>query len=1126
MKYSEIIGLQEYFHPIFNIENEIVNYWKQFIPNEQFYEVLNKTLSAVDTKQPSLRKSIWVQGTFGTGKSHAASVIKHLLVDDYHDIKDYINERITDASIKSKLINYRNNNSLLSIVLKGIGSISDSRTFALQIEKAIINTPVFKDLAIVATSDFDRLIEKVNSPLIDWELLIKKHDELSIYVNNKKDILKKLNAYDVDFFHVIEGTLNKEGLHFSHEDIDKWLVEINNEVIAQHKAKGIIIFWDEFTSVMDSINSGIINQIQNIAELTEQNNIFLYLISHRTPYQHSIPKEDITRLNDRFHIIQYHMEPITTYHIIAASIKKIDVKKWQKLQSEIYDSSLQWEDLINKLTNNQSASTKSEIKDLFPIHPYSAFLSTFIARNLGSANRSIFGFLYDKDAGFLKYLDKELDGERLLTADYLWDYFVHAFEDDQEARFSQVLDKYRLNIKRIKEKGENCEKVFKGILLLNVLFKVIEVTGEEGSPVTPSAENITSLFRGSSFENELPELLSFIDEKGIITKTPGDDYLIEFFSLPLRDIEKAKESVRKQFKDIITVLQYAQVDNEIKKNIFKDNIYRESEIELFSTDIENESILRNRLNKSFNKPYTLKCAVFLLNEEFGNLAAIPKIKSLAADEDFQYIIFIIVEEPFSEKNYEKFVDFVSKKQISDNYNKDEQASKFEKYAKDQVKEWYLRIKDSYMQIIFRDKEEKYLANQIAYVLNRQYSPMIFSKGIDYIVDLYRNANVWKFQSSIKSAEITIFADDRSTLEEKLSVGPYVYLRSVFKDKEGDYIISDTLAIKPESDPNHSLRVIQEEIDIKLTKLKQRPLFNIGDELKFLTVAPYGLYTNMPNMALLGFTMRKYVGELYMADIGRPIEKGEMRDLIDHMFTYWQSNKNANKLNVRFGSKEEGELKKILIELFDLKETNSITDTRWAIINYIKTTAKFPIWSLKFHSEDKNFSFAIDELLKLIYNSKDDIDVKIVSEVLEKIKDFQFELKLALNPNNFRNGFLKFLKSVDNNISITETNFNEVSEYLFSNMQEEVGLWKEDNVKIKVYQWHTHKTQPAIIVNIKEKSDTSQNTDNPVPISTTEREIIINKILNFRDGEQELKHRIVLMLEENTQLMSLIDKYFS
>jgi hypothetical protein len=398
MKYSKIIGLQEYFHPVFNIENETVNYWKQFIPNDQFYDVLRKTLTAIETSDPSLRKSIWIQGTFGTGKSHAASVIKHLLFDKLPEVLDYINESIEETSLKSKLNNYRKKHKLLPVVLKGIpGSISNIRSFALQIEKAVKKSPWFNDLNIVTPSDFERLIEKVRSPLFDWDSFIKKHDELNIYVSNKDEILKKLNVYDIDFFQILEDTLiTKEGWSFAHTEITEWLTEINNEVISQKKADGIIIFWDEFTSVMDSINSGIINQIQNIAELSEKNNIFMYLISHRTPHQYSIPKEDLTRMNDRFHIIQYRMEPITTYHIIAATIKKINIREWKRLQGEIFGNSTQWDDLINLLTNNHSASAKSKIKDLFPIHPYSAYLSTFIARNLGSTNISIFGFLYDK----------------------------------------------------------------------------------------------------------------------------------------------------------------------------------------------------------------------------------------------------------------------------------------------------------------------------------------------------------------------------------------------------------------------------------------------------------------------------------------------------------------------------------------------------------------------------------------------------------------------------------------------------------------------------------------------------------------------------------------------------------
>ena len=1129
MKYSEIIGLQEYFHPVFNIENETVNYWKQFIPNEQFYEVLRKILSAIDTSDPSLRKSIWIQGTFGTGKSHAASVIKHLLFEDYVEVENYIDENFDDSSLKSKIKNYRGKNKLMPIVLKGLGSISNSRTFALQIEKAVRTSPGFKELGIVTNSDFDRLIEKVNNPLIDWESLIKKHDELSIYVTTKTDILKKLNAYDIDFFHVIEGTLNKEGVHFSHSDITKWLVEVNNEVIAQKKADGIIIIWDEFTSVMDSINSGIINQLQNIAELSEKNNIFLYLISHRTPHQHTIPKEDLSRMNDRFHIIQYRMEPITTYHIIAATIKKLNIEEWHRQQAEIFDGSTQWDDLINLLTNNHSASAKSKIKDLFPIHPYSAYLSTFIARNLGSTNRSIFGFLYDKEFGFLNYLDKEINGERLLTADYLWDFFANAFENDQEARFNQVLDKYRLNIQRVQEHSENCTKVFKGILLLNVLFKVIEVTGEEGSPVTPSTENITSLFTGSGFEKEIPEILSFIDEKGIVTKTPSGDYLIEFSSLPIREIEQAKESVRNQFKDIINVLKYAQVDKDLEKSIFKDNIYRESEITLFSTNIENEHILRNRLNKAFQKPYSLKCAVFLANGDYDHLTTIPKIKELAQDEDFQDIVFVIVEEPFSERNYEKFIDYIARKQVSDNHSYDEQSANYENYAKEQVKEWFSRIKNRYMQIIFRDKDEKHLATKIGNVINCSYSSVIFSKGIDISHEIFKNYAFWKEQYSRSAIEIFIFSENRDDLENKIKAGINIYLKSLIKDKENENILNDSLELKSDLQYNSCLEIIQDEIDNKLDNLKQRSSFNIGEELSFLTEAPYGIYSNIPNMALVGFVMKKYIGELYFSDVGRPIEKDQMRDLLMDLFKYWKENKSQSKLNVRFGSKEERELKKILCEIFQISDPNSITDARWAVLNYVKDHGKYPLWTLRYIYETETLKNVIDELVKLTLSFTNDLDIKLIKTILDVVKDYKYDLKLINKPENYKKGFLRFLQNVDDKVIVDENNFSEIEKYIIENLQEEKGRWKEEDVRDKVYKWYIHKNQPTSNLTPSSNSESPQKPETPTPTPTPEREKIIFKVRNFNHGEQELKNRIVKMVEENqhfSQLLSLIDKYFN
>ena len=73
--------------------------------------------------------------------------------------------------------------------------------------------------------------------------------------------------------------------------------------------------------------------------------------------------------------------------------------------------------------------------------------------------------------------------------------------------------------------------------------------------------------------------------------------------------------------------------------------------------------------------------------------------------------------------------------------------------------------------------------------------------------------------AITAAGIFIFADSRTELDEKTSNGPNVYLKYLVKDNDGEYIISDSLDLKEESDANHSLKVIQSEIDSKLSSVK-------------------------------------------------------------------------------------------------------------------------------------------------------------------------------------------------------------------------------------------------------------------------------------------------------------------
>jgi hypothetical protein len=48
--------------------------------------------------------------------------------------------------------------------------------------------------------------------------------------------------------------------------------------------------------------------------------------------------------------------------------------------------------LISYLTENDNQQSSRDIKDLYPFHPYSAFICSTIANQIGYANRTVMQF--------------------------------------------------------------------------------------------------------------------------------------------------------------------------------------------------------------------------------------------------------------------------------------------------------------------------------------------------------------------------------------------------------------------------------------------------------------------------------------------------------------------------------------------------------------------------------------------------------------------------------------------------------------------------------------------------------------------------------------------------------------
>ena len=93
--------------------------WKNFYPHETFVKLLEKTHTVLSGKDP---RSLWVEGAYGTGKSHAALTVKSLLEASDEEIEEYFKDYGLSKDLCQKIITDKNAGKLITIHRIGSGS--------------------------------------------------------------------------------------------------------------------------------------------------------------------------------------------------------------------------------------------------------------------------------------------------------------------------------------------------------------------------------------------------------------------------------------------------------------------------------------------------------------------------------------------------------------------------------------------------------------------------------------------------------------------------------------------------------------------------------------------------------------------------------------------------------------------------------------------------------------------------------------------------------------------------------------------------------------------------------------------------------------------------------------------
>ncbi len=1105
MNYSKYISFPS-FHPVCDITNEQDEHWTTFIPNECFHGILDDLIKSLQSSAPKDHKSFWIQGSYGSGKSHAAIVFKHLLCDDFAEIEGHAHRLAGKPERFARFQKLRASKRYLPVILKGAEKAYHARGAANYIKTGVKKSLDQYGIDHHLQTDFDSYINLLSDrEAHNWEnVLFAEGSELSFYTRSVDAVIEALKKGDVKYLELVENACASRGWGAVEDSVSivEWLREAELTV-RNNGFSGIIIFWDEMTSLFrdNQLDEAVLELIQKIAEVTfsaegeNPTEIYLYMISHK-----NLSNKNEDKIGDRFIRKQYAMEFVTTYSILSHLIGR-EVHGLQDVKYEFRKK----KDVCNLLDELESDSGSSIVGDrfldsLFPLHPYSAYLCTLIAKNFGSTNRSVFKFIYDEKHGFNAFI-KEKSIPEACTSDYLWRFFEEDFREDL-ALYGDVLQVHQRYSKGLKKEQSYVSQVFEVVLLLNALAK--RSIGDELA--IPSEKNICKAFAGVYSQSTVIDALKLIHDRDIISQNAMGLYLVESSSLPREDLNKEETKLRAKFANPAAIINDSDFMWRELQEQTTAQLFREKDFDVMDMSTpQGKSKVTNSIN-NFTSGHKIK--FFLIPCWEGKVEETKNtyLSEVNPQLPQRNAVIVIPREPLSEKIYSNWIKYKAKEAVSAKRGLPQEADDAKNNADSVLRSWLQDITGSAFYVNYGNDsfEEAASCSEIVDIINTRMRKPRFAYGAEQYPELLKKQNAWKKGQVPAVIKAVINASNRDELTKSLPAA-FSPLMCVLRSLDNIDLVGNDLKFSPNCPTEAPLWVIKEEIDRKLSKKKQGGLFNLDEALVFLTKPPYGFYQNAVSQFILAFCLREYAEQLFSNE-GFPIGKAQLQDVIKAVFSKWEGGSDKKKeAEIRFGSEEENKFNEQVSTLFDLTYSPNTQNTIGALKLKFSSRVGAPLWVMSyFPGVDGNTLEDYIQFIDFIQKGgklPTQKEFKTMNSILERrFTDF----KLLLTPDNFQKAFDLFIVSVLALRGEEHLPIEEVKQYLPGRMQEDYGYWEESKTKIAILSFRPEPQQTPIAPPSPEEPTVVPSGEViPVAVPTTSTaNHLTNRIREHRLSEDE------------------------
>lgn len=925
--------------------------WKKFFPHETFIKLLKNVVNVLDRKQ---KLSIWVEGAYGTGKSHAVLTLKKLLDANDNDTKEYFEKYGIDNDLYNNFHRIKNSGKILTVHRYGSSNIHGDNDLVLAIQESVEKA---LENAGIENNGKDSLRQSVIRYLSDEE----NKQSFNIFVtgsykglfggDNVDDILKKLQTYtDENALHTLMDKIFKvaaerqiRAFQMTANDLAGWL----KEVIHANNLKAIVFIWDEFTEYFYN-NTRNLTGFQELCELSETEPFYFILVTHVSSGLFHEGDKDFIKLNGRFvnpHSLISLPENIAFQLMGAAMEKNQDptIKKdWDGITDELASRTVESRKIVKKIANIND----KEMLDILPIHPYTALLLKHISSAFDSNQRSMFDFIKndrgDEIKGFQWFIDNygPYDENPLLTIDMLWEFFYDKGRDYLSNDIRSILDYYTRSGNQKLEDDE--KKILKTVLLLQAIS---QRAGDSVELFIPNERNIDYAFEGSDLDSGAASRCAekLVRDRILFKKQLGSgkfQYNAYVNEISGAELDKYKDEIDRKTTSSLITESLTDKTTVTEALSFGGAIKLRYEFKFVAANDFDQAIrvFRNREPDMENKIAAVVC--FAKDDNESALIG-KKIKNALSDGSYNNVFIDATTTPFGKDGYEQYRHEMAQSMCYQG-NNNELSAQYASNAKDALKKWKNRIANGEFLVFTKDKPNGERA---------------VSK--DELDEILLQINKYRFPDCLEAAYNvmpTLFTP--SSLKLGIECGATRKTRSLYSSGNENTKLEKNLHEawdNPkywETNPNILISKIKRDID-KVIKsgFDKDGRVSISTVYDVVKSKPYGFMPCNLSAFILGFVLSNYADGSYSWSDGLTndvlnIEK--LKEMISEVISLQitPNTRYKDKFIVAMTAEEKAFNEATSVAFgIPLNLCTSIEQTRERIRNKMKEFS-FPIWTIK------------------------------------------------------------------------------------------------------------------------------------------------------------------------------------